>query len=115
MAHKWTRRDFSSLLAWMGVGAAWPALGISAKSMPFKLGIITDEISEDFEKALDFISHYSLAYCELRDLWKRNIMNAPHEDLRRAKQLIEEHHLQVSDIASPIFKYNLPEVSAQPL
>src|SRR5437773_11383592 len=41
-------------------------------------------------------------------------MNAPHEDLRRAKQLIEEHHLQVSDIASPIFKYNLPEVSAQP-
>jgi len=114
MARKLTRRDFSSLLAWMGVGAALPAPATSAGPMPFKLGIITDEIVDDFEKALDFISHYSLAYCELRDLWKRNIMNAPQEDLRHAKQLIEEHHLQVSDIASPIFKYNLPEVPAQP-
>jgi sugar phosphate isomerase/epimerase len=82
--------------------------------MPFKLGIITDEIGDDFEKALDFISHQSLGYCELRDLWKKNIMNVSQEDRTRAEQMIEKHQLHVSDIASPIFKYNLPEVPAPP-
>lgn len=114
MGPKLTRRDFSAMLAGLGVGAAMPALGKSPNAMPFKLGIITDEITQEFEQALDFISHYSLAYCELRDLWKINIMNSSRQDLDRAKGLIEKHHLQVSDIGSPIFKYNLPEVPAQP-
>jgi len=114
MPQKLTRRDFSSMLGWLGLGAALPALGQSKDHMPFKLGIITDEITEDFGHALDFISGYSLAYCELRELWRKNIMNLGREDLDRAKQLLEQHHLQVSDIASPIFKYNLPEVPAQP-
>ena len=78
--------------------------------MGWKLGIITDEISEDYGKALDFITHYSLGYCELRDLWQKNIMNLSQAELGRAKRLIEEHHLQVTDIGSPIFKYNLPEM-----
>ena len=34
---------------------------------PFNLGIITDEISENLDQALDFITHYSLGYCELRE------------------------------------------------
>jgi len=102
------------MLAWLGLGAAWPAVGKGEGPVPFKLGIITDEIAEDTGQALDFITHYSLAYCELRDLWKKNIMNASRADLDRAKELIEKHHLHVSDIASPIFKYNLPEVPAPP-
>src|SRR5690348_5567874 len=99
MREKLTRRDFSALLAGLGMGAALPALGKSPQSMPFKLGIITDEIGEDFGAALDFISKYSLQYCEVRDLWKKNVMNASREDLDRAKGLIEKHKLHVSDIA----------------
>jgi sugar phosphate isomerase/epimerase len=113
MDRKMSRRDFSAMLAGVGVGAALPALGKGAPSMPFKLGIITDEISQDLGEALDFIAHYSLHYCEVRDLWKKNIMNAPKSDLDRAKEMIEKHKLHVSDIGSPIFKYNLPEVPAQ--
>src|ERR1700693_2548971 len=112
MRPKLTRREFSSMLACLGLGAATPAWGESKEPMPFKLGIITDEITQEFEQALDFISHYSLSHCELRDLWKKNIMNASSEDLERARQLIEKHHLLVSDIASPIFNYDLPEVPA---
>ncbi|MGH9326950.1 MAG: sugar phosphate isomerase/epimerase family protein [Terriglobia bacterium] len=80
----------------------------------FKLGIITDEITEDFAEALDFISSYSLHYCEARDLWSRNILNLSKSDLSRAKSMIEQHHLKLSDIGSPIFKYNLPEMPARP-
>ena len=82
----------------------------SSRAMGWQLGIITDEISEDFEQALDFTTHYSLHDCELRDLWQQNIMNLSQAQLDRAKRLIQEHHLQVTDIGSPIFKYNLPEM-----
>ncbi|MGD0693422.1 MAG: sugar phosphate isomerase/epimerase [Terriglobia bacterium] len=114
MARKLTRRDFSSMLGWLGVGAALRAPGESEDRMPFTLGIITDEITENFAHALDFIAGYSLGYCELRELWGKNLMNLGREELYRAKRLLDQHHLRVSDIASPIFKYNLPEVPAQP-
>lgn len=82
--------------------------------LPFKLGIITDEITQDFQKALQFISSYSLHYCELRELWDKNLMNLSKEQLDRAKALIAKHRLRVSDLGSPLFKYNLPEMPAQP-
>ncbi|MDE3178903.1 MAG: sugar phosphate isomerase/epimerase, partial [Acidobacteriota bacterium] len=99
--------------------AAAPFLGLPssllAKSkLPFTLGIITDEISEDLDLALSFIKNYSLPGCELRDLWGKNIMNSSQEDLARAKHLIEDYNLKVSDIGSPIFKYNLPEMPVRP-
>ena len=112
-----SRRKFleASLRASPGlVGSLFVAPKVGTLSaLPFKLGIITDEIADDLEKALDFISSYSLHWCELRELWQKNIMNLGQADLERARALIQEHHLQVSDIASPIFKYNLPEMPAQ--
>lgn len=107
------RRDFASLLAWLGLGLIVSPAGGTQKRLPFKLGIITDELTENLEQALDFISSHSLAFCELRQLWNRNIMNLSREELDRAKQLIEKCRLQVSDIASPVFKYNLPEMPAR--
>jgi sugar phosphate isomerase/epimerase len=96
-------------------GAALPArlLGQNLKPDPFwKLGVITDEISQDFEQALAFLTLYSLRFCELRELWGKNIMNASQQELERAKQLLREHGIRVTNIASPIFKYDLPELPA---
>jgi sugar phosphate isomerase/epimerase len=78
----------------------------------FKLGIITDELTEQLNEALDFISSYHLEWCELREIWGKNIMNAPREDLDRARDLIAKHGLRVSEIASPIFKWNCPQMPA---
>ena len=81
---------------------------------PFNLGIITDEITEELDQALDFITHYSLGYCELREMWQKNLMALSPAELRDAKALIVGHALKVSDLASPIFKYELPGMPAQP-
>jgi sugar phosphate isomerase/epimerase len=105
-----TRRSFLSLSALLGSGLELmiPPVGQGKESFTSKLGIITDELTDDFEKALDFISSQSLAYCEVRQLWKRNVLKLSQEELERAKHLIEKHRLKVSEIASPIFKYHLP-------
>jgi len=121
-----TRRDFSSGVVGLAAGlfrpgagsAASPALrgpgtGPQNRKPEFKLGIITDEITEDLVRALGFISTYSLEFCELREVWDKNIMNLLPGELGHAKELIARQRVQVSDIASPIFKYNLPEMPAR--
>jgi sugar phosphate isomerase/epimerase len=110
-----TRRKFiQSTLAALPALSAVPSAAAPDRKLPFsKLGIITDEISQELDRALGFISEYSLEYCELREMWDKNIMNLSREQLTQAKQLVEKHHLKVSDIASPLYKYNLPEMPAR--
>lgn len=107
-----TRREI--LAGALAAGSVWPSHAAeTAAAKGFKLGIITDELTNQLDEALAFISSYGLAWCELREIWANNIMNAPQEDLDRAKKLLDQHKIQVSDIASPIFKWNLPEVPAK--
>lgn len=110
MAWTMSRRSFVSLSALLGSGLGLSFGKQAAALFTPKLGVITDELSEDFEKALDFISDQSLGYCEVRELWSKNIVNLSQAELERAKQLIIRHGLKVSEIASPIFKYHLPEM-----
>jgi sugar phosphate isomerase/epimerase len=104
-----TRRE---LLQTSVVAAAGASLYADAPK-PFKLGIITDEITQNLEEALGFIEHYHLQYCELREVWSKNVMNLSQEELDRAKKLISARGMHVSDIASPMFKWNLPEMPAK--
>jgi sugar phosphate isomerase/epimerase len=97
----------------LSAGAMLGGAALGKDALPFKLGVITDEITQDLGPALDFIAHYSLSYCELRQLWGKNIMSLPQADLDRAKQIIDKHQMHVAEIASPIFKYNLPEMPAK--
>jgi len=97
-----------SALLGSGIGLSFPLGKRAGKPFTPKLGVITDELSEDFEKALDFISEHSMGYCEVRELWQKNVVKLSQAELERAKQLIERHGLKVSEIASPIFKYHLP-------
>jgi sugar phosphate isomerase/epimerase len=110
MAEQWTRRKFCLTLGALSAARRVGGGQAGSDSLPFKLGVITDEIAEDFDKALEFIASYALAYCEVRELWQKNVMKLSQEELERAKQLIEKHNLKVSEIASPIFKYHLPEM-----
>src|SRR5271154_2326340 len=94
--------------------AAATAMRLAAKTPePFKLGIITDEITQNLDDAVAFLDQYHLHYCELREVWGKNIMNLSQEQLDQARKVFAQHSLQVSDIASPIFKWNLPEMPAK--
>jgi sugar phosphate isomerase/epimerase len=116
MHNRRTRRELlkASLAAASGLTLCSGIASAIPTKLPFKLGIITDEISEDVDEALDFISGHSLAYCELREMWQKNIMSLTRPELGRLKESIARRDLHVSDIASPIFKYELPEMPVHP-
>jgi L-ribulose-5-phosphate 3-epimerase len=112
MSRNLTRRKLLKTSIAAGAAARYALAGVNPASA-FKLGIISDELTDNLEDALDFISHYNLHGTELRVIWGKNIMASPQADLDRAKKLLAEHNVQVSDIASPIFKWNLPQIPAK--
>ena len=108
-----SRRDVLTTIVAAGAASRLFAAGADP-AHGFNLGIITDELTGDLDQALTFISGYKLRWCELREMWDKNLMNSTEEELERARKLLAQHSITVSDIASPIFKWNLPGMPAKP-
>ena len=76
---------------------------------PFKISVITDEISQDFGHALEVASQdFGMGWVELRGLWDKNIMALDAKEIAEARRLLERYHLRVSDLATPLFKVDWP-------
>jgi sugar phosphate isomerase/epimerase len=80
-----------------------------ASTCPFKLAVINDEISQDFERVCQIVSQdFGLQWIELRGMWNKNITELAEKELQDAKKILQEHKLRVTDIASPLFKTDWP-------
>lgn len=77
-----------------------------------RLGIITDEVSQDFEEALKFAKEYELECVELRSAWEKGPFDYNTEDILKIKHLADMYDLKVSAISSPVFKcdYNAENI-----
>jgi L-ribulose-5-phosphate 3-epimerase len=100
------RRKFVASGAAAALLSMLPAGAADVKQ--FKLGVITDEITQDFEHALLWVKNFGLNWVELRFLWGRYVMDLSSDDVNRAKDLLVKHNLKVAVIDSPYFKTLLP-------
>ncbi|MCR4426523.1 MAG: sugar phosphate isomerase/epimerase [Firmicutes bacterium] len=73
----------------------------------FKRAVITDEITQDFARAIDMAREFGLEGVELRSAWDRN----PHElapvQVRDVRRIAHDAGLEVACIAAPVFKCSL--------
>jgi len=69
----------------------------------FTIGVITDQVSMDFEMALQFISDLGLQDIEVHALWNKNIEELNDEEVAEAHRLIQKYGMSVSLISSTIF------------
>jgi L-ribulose-5-phosphate 3-epimerase len=82
---------------------------LPAASSRFKLSVITDEITQDFGHALEIAAReFGLTHVELRTLWNKNIINLDEKETADVRGLLKKYELQVTDIASPLFKTDWP-------
>ncbi len=72
-----------------------------------KLSVITDEISQDFEHALDVMLEYGVRAAELRGLWGVNIGDLDAAQVKRARRALADRQIAVSCLATPIYKCEL--------
>ncbi len=100
------RRQALGLLGSAGLAASLRAQGVSG---PFRLAVINDEISQDFEHSCKVAAHdFGLGWMELRGMWNKNITALSDKEVADAKKILDEHKLQVTDLASPLFKVDFP-------
>jgi sugar phosphate isomerase/epimerase len=113
---KFTRRE---MLKGLGLaGFAGPLLSSTSSNAmamgatdqcPFRLAVINDEITQDFEKACQIVSHdFGLRWIELRSMWDKNLTDLSAKQIDEAKKILTDHKLRVTDIASPLFKTDWP-------
>jgi len=80
----------------------------TAELQRFELGVITDEVSQDFENALRWARSFGLSWVELRFLWNKYVIDLTEDDVKHAKDLLAKHQMKVSVVDSPFFKTLLP-------
>lgn len=64
-----------------------------------KLGVITDGISRDFERALEVMKEAELEYAELQFLWDKEVGDLDDAEMARAQALVDSYGVQVSCIS----------------
>jgi L-ribulose-5-phosphate 3-epimerase len=78
-------------------------------SCPFRLSVINDEISQDFDHACSVAANdFALQWIEIRGMWAKNATDLNSDEVDRARKILEKYRLRVTDIASPLFKVNWP-------
>ncbi len=68
-----------------------------------KLGVITDGISREFERALTVMNEFDLKQAELQFLWDKEVGDLSDSQLNRAQQLVTAHEVEVSCISRHVF------------
>src|SRR5579859_6293766 len=83
--------------------------GVEGMSSPFRVAVINDEVSQDFGRACEIISHeFGMSWIELRGMWKKNLLKLDAKEIAEARRILEKYKLRVTDIGSPLFKVDWP-------
>lgn len=77
-----------------------------------RLGILTDEVSDGFDDALDWVAGRKLAHVEVRVVDGTNAVNLTDDQVRDVRQRVEARGLFISAVASPLFKCALDPARA---
>ena len=80
-----------------------------APQSPFKIAVISDEISQDFDHACSVIAKdFGLQWVELRSMWGKSLMSVSDAEIAEMQKILAKYSLRVTDIASPLFKVDWP-------
>src|SRR6476661_5012176 len=105
-----SRRTFLSTVAATSAAAMLPSLTQAAdlNHSPFRVAVINDEISQDFERACAVAAEFGMKWIELRGMWNKNIIDLDAKEIAESQRLLKKYDLRVTDIASPLFKVDWP-------
>jgi sugar phosphate isomerase/epimerase len=105
-----TRREFLATASCTAAALAAPIRAFAQMKSPFKISVITNEISEDFDHACSVASvDFGMQWVELRTMWGKNIVDLNADEISRVQAILTKYNLRVTDIASPLFKVDWPD------
>ena len=104
-----SRRAFLAGIGAASVMAVNPRTAQALAGCPFRVSVINDEISQDFDHTCFVAAHdFGLQWIELRGMWDKNITELDAAQVTEARAILAKYKLRVTDIASPLFKTDWP-------
>ena len=74
----------------------------------FKLAVISDGLSQDFETALKIVKSYEIKWVEIRAVWGKYNTEASPGQVRRLRELLSAYEISCSQVDTALFKCTLP-------
>ena len=73
----------------------------------FKIGVIGDEISQDFQTVVNVAKELNLDSIEIRSVWDKPPQELTADDIDEMKRILDGTGIQIVGIASPFFKCDI--------
>ena len=111
-----SRREFIAMAGAVAGCSVAPNFSM-AQSLkgPFKIAVINDEISQDFDHACYVAARdFGMSWIELRGMWGKNIMDLDAAQINESRTILSKYSLKVTHIASPLFKTDWPGAPRSP-
>ena len=99
---------------WMMESAASLSSATAAPPKQFKLSVISDGLSPDFESALKILKDYQVSWVEIRAVWGKYNTEATPEQIRKLKELLDQYEIRCSMEDTALFKCELPGTQPPP-
>lgn len=74
-----------------------------------RLSGFADEIDSDFQAQINGLKKLGISYMEIRGVNGRGVDTYSLPEVRQFKQVLDEHHIKISSIGSPIGKISIEE------
>lgn len=78
----------------------------------FSLAFITDEFTQDFDRAIATAADLGYDAIEVRTAWDKNIVDLAPDQIARMRRAADAAGLRILSVASPVFKCTHPEGGA---
>jgi L-ribulose-5-phosphate 3-epimerase len=104
-----SRREFLAGVGALSLFEAVPRLSHASAGCPFRLSVISDEISPDFDHACSVAAKdFGLHWIEIRSMWGKKVTELTADEIDQSRKILGKYQLAVTDIASSLFKVHWP-------
>ena len=79
----------------------------------FKISVVGDEVSQDFQSVVNFAAEFNLGAIEIRSVWNKPPQALTPRDIDQMKRILEGTDIQIVGIASPFFKCDIDDKKAR--
>ena len=76
----------------------------------FTIGIVGDEVSQDFQSVVNFATEFNLGAIEIRSVWDKPPQALTHRDISEMERLLDGTGIRIVGIASPFFKCDIDDM-----
>ena len=77
----------------------------------FSIGVVGDEVSQDFQTVVNFVSEFNLDAIEIRSVWEKPPHMLSTQDIDKMKCILNGRNIKIVGIASPFFKCDINDMA----